>query len=55
MAESIKLLKVVEQFILNKCTHKKEKKNSFEIYYHPSEKNNLSLFAYLLNKKNSMN
>lgn len=43
MAESIKLLKVVEQFILNKCTHKKEKKNSFEIYYHPSEKNNLSL------------
>jgi hypothetical protein len=43
MAESIKLLKVVEQFILNKCTHKKEKKNSFEIYYHPNENNNLSL------------
>ena len=43
MAENIKLIKVVEQFILNKCSPKKEKNNSFEIYYHPPEKNNLSL------------
>ena len=43
MAESIKLIKVVEQFILNKCSPKKEKNNSFEIYYHPPEKNNLSI------------
>ena len=43
MAENIKLIKVVEQFILNKCSPKKEKNNSFEIYYHPPEKNNVSL------------
>ena len=42
MAENIKLIKVVEQFILNKCSSK-EKNNSFEIHYHPPEKNNLSL------------
>ena len=42
MAENIKLIKVVEQFILNKCSPK-EKNNSFEIHYHPPEKNNLSL------------
>lgn len=43
MAESIKLIKVVEQFILNKCSPKKEKNISFEVYYHPPEKNNLSI------------
>ena len=43
MAENIKLIKVVEQFILNKCSPKKEKNNSFEMYYHPPEKNNVSL------------
>ena len=43
MAESIKLIKTVEQFILNKCVPKKAKNNSFEIYYHPPENNNLSI------------
>ena len=41
MAENIKLLKTIEQFISNKCSPKKDKKLSFEINYHPLEENNL--------------
>lgn len=43
MAESIKLLKTVEQFISNKCLQKKEKNSSFEINYHSNGANNLPI------------
>ena len=43
MAESIKLLKTVEQFISNKCLQKKEKNSSFEINYHFNGSNNLPI------------
>ena len=43
MAESIKLLKTVEQFISNKCLQKKEKNSSFEINYHFNGANNLPI------------
>ena len=43
MAESIKLLKTVEQFISNKCLQKKEKNSSFEINYHSNGPNNLPI------------
>ena len=43
MAENIKLLKTIEQFISNKCINKKEKKSSFEINYHSNDSNNLPI------------
>ena len=43
MAESIKLLKTIEQFISNKCLQKKEKNTSFEINYHSNGPNNLPI------------
>ena len=43
MAENIKLLKTIEQFISNKCLHKKEKNLSFEINYHSLGQNNLPI------------
>ena len=41
MAEKIKLYKVIEEFIHNKCTSKK--KESFKISYHPNDKNSDNL------------
>ena len=43
MAENIKLIKTVDQFISNKFTHKKEKNISFEINYHSLGENNLPI------------
>ena len=44
MAENIKLLKIVEQFILNQCTPPKNAKNfSFELNYHPQGENILPI------------
>ena len=44
MAENIKLIKTVEQFILNKCTTPKKEKNfTFELNYHPQGENILPI------------
>ena len=43
MAENIKILKIVEQFISNKCLYKKEKNISYKINYHNLGQNNLSI------------
>lgn len=61
MAESIKLLKTIEQFISNKFSHKKEKNISFEINYHSLGEKNLPILydnnyfiPCLITKKNEL-